>query len=172
MLTHCKNAIHCKTNCISIAWMLIHCLNNPTHCRFNVKCIACTLTHYENDAIHCKTNDICTAWMPSHCKNNAFQCKIKDICIPSSSRGVLDLALARSPENYQKRAPGLKNVLTYPTHTPSHGNSHDPQEEQVDLEKYLWPSCPWMKSCWRRPRQRTRLVRKCAVMFFFCFINC
>lgn len=87
--------------------------------------------------------------------------------LPSSSRGVLDLALARSPENYQKRAPGLKNVLTYPTHTPSHGNSHDPQEEQADLEKHLWPSCPWMKSCWRRPRQRTRLVRKCAVMFFF-----
>ena len=105
--------------------------------------------------------------MLSHCKNNAFQCKIKDICIPSSSRGVLDLALARSPENYQKRAPGLKNVLTYPTHTPSHGNSHDPQEEQADLEKHLWPSCPWMESCWRRPRQRTRLVRKCAVMFFF-----
>ena len=52
MLSHCKdNAIHCKMNDVSIAWMPIHCKNN---------------------AIHCKINDTCIAWMLSHRKTKLF----------------------------------------------------------------------------------------------------
>ena len=79
--------------------------------------------------------------MLSHCKNNAFQYKIKDICIPSSSRGVLDLALARSPENYQKRAPGFKNDLTY-LHIPPHMTIHMTPRRSKRIWKNIFAKLP------------------------------
>ena len=79
--------------------------------------------------------------MLSHCKNTAFQYKIKDICIPSSSSGVLDLALARSPENYQKRGPGFKNDLTY-LHIPPHMTIHMTPRRSKRIWKNIFAKLP------------------------------
>ena len=137
--------------------------NHPTHCKFNDICIAWTLVHYKNNAIHCKINDICTAWMLRYCKNTAFNTKSKIYVSRAPPAGSLISPSPEAPKTTRKGHRASKTIshtYTYP-HTwqftwPPGGAS--------GFGKISSPSCRWMTSCWRRPRQRTRLIRKCAPM--------
>ena len=52
--------------------MLIDCKNNTIHCDTNDICIAWVLIHWKINAIHRNINDICTAWVLIDCQKTTL----------------------------------------------------------------------------------------------------